>query len=113
MALLTVPYLATLNWSLLTPRQPLSALPPYLLALSHTSGTWHPLLIFLYSTEAKNKKKQKAGWLATVCQTGSSAERQGLLVQCFSASPGMGKGRWNPSPRQASPPEPSEALSMG
>lgn len=77
-ALLAVPYLATLVWSLLTPRQPLSALSPYLLALSHTSGTWHPLLIFLYSTEAKNKKEKKTkGWLATVCQTGSSAEGTG------------------------------------
>ncbi|KAH7266234.1 hypothetical protein B0J15DRAFT_488121 [Fusarium solani] len=95
-AFLAVPYLTTVCWSLLTPRQPLSALPPYRLALSHTSGTWHPLLIFLYSTEAKNKKERKnkrlAGYgLSNRILRRRDRARQGLLSSVLAPRQGWEK----------------------
>jgi hypothetical protein len=56
------------------------------------------LPVFHRGEEQERKKKQKAGWLRSVKPDPppKGQGKAGPLVQCFSASPGMEKGRWTP-----------------
>lgn len=109
-AVLAVVSHGTLYWSLLTPRHPLNSRPlkfPSSARLVSCPG-WlgylassADLAVLKAKNEEEKEREREKKRPATVCQTGSSSERDrapeaGSLVQCFSASPRMGKGRWAP-----------------